>query len=300
VRVQREHGFAVAIVIGAVLVAATAAGAALVGSSAPPAPVATATPTTEPPKLESASTVSNDAAADASTEDSTTTVATSVEDSTTYPEGALGAVPSGQAPTTRKGQQPSRPINVPLGELVCPMGGPFWHSDDWLAPRSGGRVHLGNDLIAEEGIPVRSISDGYVFRVDRVNSFDGGHEDLGGITITILTVAGDRFYYAHLATVEPIVVPGSPVNAGEVLGLVGQTGNAAYSVPHLHLEWRPGGGVHANPYPFVEQLCGPHPRSTYVPLFTTTSVRAATTRTTAKPTTTTAHATTAATTIPTS
>lgn len=237
-------------VVAAVLVAATAAGTALVSGGGTAA--VTTTTTTQAPVLEAATTTAAEV-----------TTASTVDASTTYPEGAVGALPSGQVPTTRKGQ-PSRPINVPLGEWVCPMGGPFWHAVDWHAPRSGGRIHLGNDLIASEGIPVRSINDGYVAAVDRVDRFNG-NEDLGGITITILTVAGDRFYYAHLATVEPIVVPGSPVNAGEVLGLVGDTGNAAYSVPHLHFEWRPGGGEHSDPYPLIETLCGPHPRSAYVP-----------------------------------
>jgi peptidoglycan LD-endopeptidase LytH len=172
--------------------------------------------------------------------------------------------PESAAPTTVAGgprapnAPPARPVNVPQGELVCPIIGEFWHVDDFYAPRAGGKVHYANDLIADEGTPVVALSDGFVRRVDRVDNFDG-ERDKGGITITFDTVAGDIFYYAHLATVDATVSIGSPISAGDVLGLVGSTGNAAWSVPHLHLSWRPQRGEYANPYPLVRELCGPNP-----------------------------------------
>jgi murein DD-endopeptidase MepM/ murein hydrolase activator NlpD len=180
------------------------------------------------------------------------------------PEGPASAARAGPPPTvalptpTAKGNgkgQPVRPVNVPFGaQLSCPLDVAFSHSVDWLAPRSGGRVHLGHDLIVPWGSQILAISDGYVRAVDRVNNFDGVH-DLGGITITIDTAGGDIFYYAHMSDIDPSLTVGSPIVTGEVLGHSGQTGDAIWSVPHLHLGWRPGRGQWADPYNLVVQLC---------------------------------------------
>jgi murein DD-endopeptidase MepM/ murein hydrolase activator NlpD len=116
-------------------------------------------------------------------------------------------------------------------------------------------VHLGHDLIAPMGTPVLAVSDAYVVRVDREDRYDGGLGDRQGVALAIVTAQGERFFYAHLADIAPQLQPGSPVVTGQVLGWVGRTGDAQRSVPHLHLEWRPDGRVHADPESLVTGLC---------------------------------------------
>jgi murein DD-endopeptidase MepM/ murein hydrolase activator NlpD len=70
-----------------------------------------------------------------------------------------------------------------------------------------------------------------------------------------LTVANGTFYfYAHLLDFAPGITVGERVQAGEIIGWVGQTGNA--SSPHLHFEIHPGGGDAVNPYPYVKAAGG--------------------------------------------
>lgn len=83
-----------------------------------------------------------------------------------------------------------------------------------------------------------------------------GNSSLGGITIWLTGVSGDEYYYAHLDGWAPGLSVGQSVAAGELVGTVGSSGNASYTVPHLHFELHPGGGSAVNPYPLVKGLCG--------------------------------------------
>ena len=113
----------------------------------------------------------------------------------------------------------------------------------WGASREGGRRrHEGNDIFAARGTPLLAITDG---RVSRVRN--GG---LGGKTVWLRD--GERglsYYYAHLDS--QFVRPGQSVARGDTLGLVGNTGNARTTPPHLHF------GIYANgardPYPYLQR-----------------------------------------------
>jgi murein DD-endopeptidase MepM/ murein hydrolase activator NlpD len=133
------------------------------------------------------------------------------------------------------------------GGLVCPIAGASAFTDTWGAPRSGGRSHQGVDMIAVRGTPLVAVESGTVLRLS-----SGG---LGGISVWLRGDGGDEYYYAHLDGWATGLAVGQHLALGEVLGYVGNTGNAAYTVPHLHFEFHPGGGGAVNPYPLVAGLC---------------------------------------------
>jgi murein DD-endopeptidase MepM/ murein hydrolase activator NlpD len=125
---------------------------------------------------------------------------------------------------------------------VCPVNGPVGFGDTWGAPRSGGRRHQGVDMIGARGLPLVAVVDGFVQQ--KTNS-------LGGNAVWLSGADGNKYYYAHL---DSWGAAGS-VTAGTVIGTLGDTGNARFSIPHLHFEIHPGGGAAVNPYPTVRAHC---------------------------------------------
>jgi murein DD-endopeptidase MepM/ murein hydrolase activator NlpD len=114
--------------------------------------------------------------------------------------------------------------------------------DTWGAARSEGRLHEGIDIFAPRGTQVLSATHGVVLY--------RGWNRLGGKTVTVFGPGGIRHYYAHLDQYD---APdnGDWVEPGEVLGYVGDTGNAAGTPPHLHYGiYVPGTGA-VNPYPLL-------------------------------------------------
>jgi murein DD-endopeptidase MepM/ murein hydrolase activator NlpD len=97
--------------------------------------------------------------------------------------------------------------------------------DTFGAPRPGDRKHQGVDIFAPRGTPVISTTRGIVSRL--------GENRLGGIVVWVMGPGGDRHYYAHLDSVADIRA-GQRIGAGDVLGTVGNSGNARGTPPHLH------------------------------------------------------------------
>ncbi len=110
-------------------------------------------------------------------------------------------------------------------------------------PRDGGsRVHHGVDIFAPHGTPVVAAGDGVVRRV--------GTNRLGGNVVWLSDYdRGVSHYYAHLDT--QLVEAGMRVRVGDTLGLVGNTGNARTTRPHLHFGLYAGRGGPVDPWPFL-------------------------------------------------
>jgi murein DD-endopeptidase MepM/ murein hydrolase activator NlpD len=152
---------------------------------------------------------------------------------------ATSAISSGVTTASAAPDPPAPVVNNP--SWICPVAGPVAFGDTWGAARSGGRHHEGVDMISPSGTPLVAVVAGTVTM--RVTP-------LGGNSVSLNGVDGNRYYYAHMSRWEG----GSrPVSAGEVIGYVGATGNA--SGPHLHFEIHPGGGGPINPYSTVRRYC---------------------------------------------
>lgn len=137
--------------------------------------------------------------------------------------------------------------------MVCPVVGAVAgrdFSNDWGYPRSGGRSHQGNDIFASRGTSVVAVAAGTVVRMNPPSS----PTSLGGITVTYRTGDGSEWYNAHLHTIADGIAPGASVSRGQVIGTVGNTGNARTTPPHLHLGRRYGGSW-VNPWPTTSGVC---------------------------------------------
>lgn len=133
---------------------------------------------------------------------------------------------------------------VPLVGYVCPVRGRVSFSNDWGAPRSGGRGHRGTDMMAAYGTPVVAVISGVV---------QTDYSASGGISLYLRGTDGDTYFYAHNS--RNVAVSGQRVVTGEVIAYVGASGNAPKNAPHVHFERHPGGGAAVNPYPFVSRVC---------------------------------------------
>ncbi|AVJ31058.1 M23 family metallopeptidase [Achromobacter spanius] len=132
--------------------------------------------------------------------------------------------------------------DAPLS-LPVPVQGvaPRRLADTWGAARSGGRTHQGIDIFAKRGTPVLSATEGVVTRI--------GENTLGGQVVWVMGPGRQMHYYAHLDGYADIR-RGQLVAPGDVLGFVGNTGNAKGTPPHLHYGIYAGGGA-LNPYPLL-------------------------------------------------
>jgi murein DD-endopeptidase MepM/ murein hydrolase activator NlpD len=138
---------------------------------------------------------------------------------------------------------------------VCPVGDPHAVSDSFGAPRVG-HLHAGVDIFAPYGTPIYAPFAGTA----RASS-----NSLGGYAVYVYGAQG-YVYNAHLS--QPGV--SGPVQAGDVIGYVGTSGNAQGTSPHDHFEWHPNQipgdwpsspygysvlGSAVNPYPLLVQVC---------------------------------------------
>lgn len=162
------------------------------------------------------------------------------------PRASAGASPK-PSPSASPAIKTEPGFAIATAGLRCPVGGPVSFTDTWGAPRSGGRSHQGVDMFAASGTPAVAITDGSVLR--KTSSATGG------ITLYLKGNDGVEYYYAHMLKYAE-VEQGQKVAAGEAIGYVGNSGNAAGTSPHLHFEVKPSGGGPINPTPTARKACG--------------------------------------------
>lgn len=137
----------------------------------------------------------------------------------------------------------------------------YTSTNDFGAVRTygGDRKHEGNDLIADKGTPIVTMTDGEITRL--------GWNEYGGQRVGITSNKGTYFYYAHMDRYADGIVKGKKVKAGDVIGYVGDTGygppgTRGQIIPHLHvqigykLENSSKGYTWFNPYDVIKFLDG--------------------------------------------
>jgi Peptidase family M23 len=145
-------------------------------------------------------------------------------------------------------------------KLIFPVAGPVTYSDDFGAARGTGS-HEGNDLMAAKKTPVLAVEAGRVkFWTTSSNA---------GCMLYLYGKSGTTYYYIHLNNDLTLkndnrgkCVPGvsyakglkdgAQVTAGQMIGYVGDSGDANGIAPHLHFEVHPNGGNAVDPYTYLQ------------------------------------------------
>jgi murein DD-endopeptidase MepM/ murein hydrolase activator NlpD len=229
-----------------------------------PAPAPTTPPTTEPapapttpPTTEPAPAPTTPPAAPPTTEPAPPT---------THPAPAPHVPPPASTPpsTTTPPADDVPPVDDAPGidgitrTIAFPVLGPVRYSNDFGACRDGcARHHKGNDMLGVRMQPLLAAVDGTLSKAYLVN------QGIAGVQLRVTGDDGWYYNYIHVnndtpgtddgrATPEwqlaPGLTVGSRVRAGQVIGYMGDSGNAEFSVPHLHFEIRMADHTPVNPY----------------------------------------------------
>lgn len=156
-----------------------------------------------------------------------------------YQQELLASIVAGQG-------RPPPDLAEPGPFYACPVDQPRAYINDFGFPRVG-HTHQGNDIFAPFGTPILAPFDG--------NAVEGSN-GLGGLSVHVYASngTGDYVYNAHLSKYAGV---GGAVSAGDLIGYVGDSGNAAGAPPHDHFEYHPGGGPAVTPYFYLNEVCGP-------------------------------------------
>ncbi len=128
---------------------------------------------------------------------------------------------------------------------VCPVqGAGKWDiSNSFGSARETGR-HMGDDIFAKRGTPVRASVDGTI-------RYANG-SIAGNAYYLVPERGGPTFYGAHL---DAFAAKPGHVRQGDLIGYVGNTGDAASTPTHLHFEVKPDGRNSVDPYTFLRSWC---------------------------------------------
>src|SRR3989344_4675345 len=135
--------------------------------------------------------------------------------------------------------------------------GPVNNLHNYGELRVSGRTHEGLDLMAPKGTPIVSPTAAVVTRVD----YGAGE----GNAVYTANPGGERFIYYHLDRVGEGVVEGLVLARGDLIGYVGNTGDASGGAAHLHFEIRTSSGnTPSDPYPRVTLAFTPEEQIAYL------------------------------------
>ena len=222
----------------------------------------------------------------------------------------------------------SAATSAPAVAILFPLENRVAFTDTFGAARDGGaRTHAGNDLLAPKMTHILAVVDGTVEGLNLTGKLSS-YNPYPYYNILLHGNDGNDYYYIHLnndtpgtddniggvdTAYAPGLTNGTKVHRGDLLGFVGDSGNAEDGVSHLHFEIHLGGYVSPkagqsrspsaiDPYPslkaaptLAEWVAAGKPAlttTTTLPAPTTTTVPGATTTTTLKTTTTTMKTTT--------
>ena len=134
------------------------------------------------------------------------------------------------------------------------------YDDTFGAGRSGGRRHKGTDIMSPKGLEVRAVADGVVETL--------GDGRTSGYYVRLVHGGGWESWYLHLDNDDPGtdngrggpatayaegLAEGSVVRAGDVIGYVGDSGNAEWAGSHTHFELHID-GIQVDPYPYLVEV----------------------------------------------
>ncbi len=132
-------------------------------------------------------------------------------------------------------------------------------TDTWGAPRSGGRSHVGVDMLGPKMTPLVAAADGTITWMR--------HDTSRGNILYLTDDHGWQYTYIHInndtpgtddganryeEAFAPGIERGARVEAGQVIAYLGDSGNAEWTVSHLHFEIVSPDGYNVNPAPIVD------------------------------------------------
>ena len=133
------------------------------------------------------------------------------------------------------GNAKTQPLHVQpkltAGHYVFPVYGPSSYIDTFGAFRADVSYHHGDDIFGQLGQPLVACADGTLFSI--------GWNKVGGNRLWLLDQQGNQFDYAHLSAFAAGATNGARVKAGQVIGFMGNTGDAEGTPVHLHFEVHP-------------------------------------------------------------
>jgi hypothetical protein len=176
---------------------------------------------------------------------------------------APGASANHQAPFGGTVHSYGQMVDYPL---VFPVQGEHWYND-WFWAYRGNGLHHAQDIMAEKMVPVVAAATGMVTYVN----WSTNPANLNPHRCCNLVIRHDdgwQSWYIHLNNdtpgtddgqawgIAPGIVPGTRVNAGDVIGWVGDSGNAENTAPHLHFELYDPAGILVNPFDSLRKSQG--------------------------------------------